>query len=88
MNGYRIKYCAESEVVHSHKFSFKSLYKRYHDTGEFYRAEPYMNTFGTNKAGAGMAKYILKRIVEDRNIVAALEFMPNMLARFLGMKLK
>ena len=35
-----------------------------------------------------MAKYILKRIVEDRNIVAALEFMPNMLARFLGMKLK
>lgn len=47
-----------------------------------------MNTFGTNKAGAGMAKYILKRIVEDRNIVAALEFMPNMLARFLGMKLK
>lgn len=88
MNGYRIKYCAESEVVHSHKFSFKSLYKRYHDTGEFYRTEPYMNTFGTNKAGAGMAKYILKRIVEDRNIVAALEFMPNMLARFLGMKLK
>ena len=47
-----------------------------------------MNTFGTNKARAGMAKYILKRIVEDRNIVAALEFMPNMLARFLGMKLK
>lgn len=88
MNGYKIKYCAESEVIHSHQFSFSSLYKRYHDTGEFYRAEPYMNKYGTNKAGAGMAKYILKRIIEDRNIGAALEFIPNMLARFLGMKLK
>lgn len=87
MNGYRIQYCADSVVVHSHDFSFRTLYKRYHDTGEFYRAEPYMNTFGTNSAGAGMAKYILKRIIEDRNWKAAAEFVPNMAARFLGMKL-
>lgn len=86
MNGYRIKYCAESEVIHSHDFDFSSLYKRYHATGEFYRLEPYMKSYGTNRAGAGMAKYIIKRIIEDKNIVAALEFLPNMLARFLGMK--
>ena len=88
MNGYRIKYCADSVVVHSHDFNFKTLYKRYHDTGEFYRAEPYMNSFGTNSAGAGMAKYILKRIIEDRNWKAAAEFVPNMAARFLGMKIR
>lgn len=88
MSGYRIKYCAESEVVHSHDFNFKSLYKRYQDTGDFYRAEPYMNTYGTNSAGAGMANYILKRIVEEKNWSAALEFIPNMAARFLGMKIK
>lgn len=87
MNGYRIRYCADSVVVHSHDFNFKTLYKRYHDTGEFYRAEPYMNSFGTNSAGAGMAKYILKRIVEDKNWKAAAEFVPNMTARFLGMKI-
>ena len=86
MNGYRIKYCADSEVIHSHDFNFKTLYKRYHDTGDFYRAEPYMNSYGTNSAGAGMAKYILKRIIQDRNVKAALEFIPNMLARVLGMK--
>lgn len=88
MAGYRIKYCAESEVVHSHDFNFKSLYKRYQDTGDFYRAEPYMNSYGTNSAGAGMAKYILKRIIEDRNLSAAIEFVPNMAARFLGMKIR
>lgn len=88
MNGYRIRYCADSVVVHSHDFNFKTLYKRYHDTGEFYRAEPYMNSFGTNSAGAGMAKYILKRIVEDKNWKAAVEFVPNMAARFLGMKIR
>ena len=38
MAGYRIKYCAESEVIHSHNFNFKSLYKRYQDTGDFYRS--------------------------------------------------
>ena len=88
MAGYRIKYCAESEVVHSHDFNFKSLYKRYQDTGDFYRAEPYMNSYGTNSAGAGMAKYILRRIAEDKNLGAMLEFIPNMTARFLGMKIK
>lgn len=88
MNGYKIKYCADSVVVHSHDFNFKTLYKRYHDTGEFYRAEPYMNSFGTNSAGAGMATYILKRIIEDKNWKAAAEFVPNMAARFLGMKIR
>lgn len=88
MSGYRIKYCSKSEVYHSHEFSFKSLFKRYQDTGEFYRAEPYMNSYGTNSAGAGMAKYILKRIIEEHNWNAALEYLPNMTARFLGMKIK
>lgn len=87
MAGYRIKYCAESEVVHSHDFNFKTLFKRYQDTGDFYRQESYMNNYGTNSAGAKMAKYILKRIVAERNVRAAIEFLPNMSARFLGMKL-
>lgn len=88
MSGYKIKYCAESIVIHSHDFSFTSLFKRYQDTGDFYRAEPYMNSYGTGNAGAGMAIYVLKRIFQDRNWEAAKEYIPNMLARFLGMKIK
>lgn len=88
MSGYRIKYCSESEVIHSHDFNFFSLYKRYQDTGEFYRAEPYMNNYGTNSAGSDMAKYILTRIIQDKNWRAAIEYVPNMTARFLGMKIR
>lgn len=88
MAGYRIKYCAESEVFHSHEFNYKTLFKRYQDTGEFYRQEPYMNEYGTNDAGIKMACYILKRIFEDKNWKAAIEYIPNMMARFLGMKIK
>lgn len=88
MSGYRIKYCAESIVIHSHDFNFVTLFKRYQDTGEFYRAEPYMNSYGTGNAGASMAIYVLQRIIQDKNWNAAKEFIPNMLARFLGMKIK
>lgn len=86
MSGYRIKYCAESEIVHSHDFNFNSLYKRYRDTGAFYKAEPYMNDFGVNGAGLDMALYILKRIIQDKNWKAAIEYVPNMVARYFGMK--
>ncbi len=85
-NDYRIKYCAESEIIHSHNFSFKTLYKRYKDTGMFYKMEPYMNNYGTNSSGAKLALFILKRIIEDRNVRAMMEFFPNMIARYVGMK--
>ena len=85
--GYRIKYCAESEVIHSHDFDFVSLFKRYKATGRFYKQNSYLNNYGTNKAGFSMARYILNRIIEERNWRAAIEFFPNMLARYLGMKL-
>lgn len=86
MNGYRIKYCADSEVIHSHDFSFKTLYRRYKDTGTFYKMERYMNNYGTNTSGFELAIYILKRIIKDRNVRAIFEYIPNMTARFLGMK--
>lgn len=87
MKGYRIKYCSDSIVYHSHKFTFKELYKRYYDTGVFFKENSYIDEFGTNKAGGSLAIYILKRAIQERNIKALLEFLPNMLARFIGMKM-
>ncbi len=37
MAGYKIKYCAESVVYHSHNFSLKELYNRYKLTGKFFK---------------------------------------------------
>lgn len=86
MNGYRIKYCAESKVIHSHTFTLKQIYKRYYDTGKFFKENKYLDKYETNKTGGNLALYILKRAIQDKNIKVLIQFIPNMLARFLGMK--
>lgn len=85
-NGYKIKYCADSEVIHSHVFTLSQYYDRYKDTGKFFRENDYLNDYNVNKSGANMAKYIFKRMIEEKNIKAILEFIPNMIVRFIGMK--
>ncbi len=85
-NGYRIKYCADSVVYHSHKFTLKQLYDRYKLTGQFFKQNNYLDKYGTNKSGGGLAKYILKRAIQDKNIKVLLRFIPDMSARFIGMK--
>ena len=87
MNGYKIKYCAESKVIHSHKFTLKQYYNRYKDTGKFFKQNKYIDNFGTNKAGGGMAKYILKRAIQDKNWKVIIQFFPNVLVRYLGMQI-
>lgn len=86
-NGYRIKYCSDSIVYHSHRFTLRQLYKRYYDTGVFFKQNSYLDKYGTNKTGGGLAKYILKRAIEDRNFKVILGFLPNMMIRFFGMKM-
>lgn len=86
-NGYKIKYCADSEVMHSHKFTFKQQYKRYYDTGKFFKQNNFLNKYKVNKAGSSLAKYVLKRAWQDKNWKVIANFLPNMAARFIGMKI-
>ena len=85
-NGYKIKYCAESIVYHSHNFTLKEIYDRYKLTGKFFKENSYLDNYGTNKSGGGLAKYILKRALQDKNVKVLLRFLPDMGARFIGMK--
>lgn len=86
MNGYKIKYCADSVCYHSHNFKLKELYDRYKLTGRFFKENSYIDDFGTNKSGGGLAKYILKRAIKDKNIKVLIRFVPDMTARYIGMK--
>lgn len=86
MNGYEVWYEAESVVYHSHSFSLKELYKRYRLTGLFFQQNPYLDQYGTNKSGGGMAKYILKRAIQDKNFKVLCRYPFDMAARFIGMK--
>lgn len=86
-NGYKIKYCADSEVIHSHVFTLKQYYDRYKDTGMFFKENSYLNNYKVNQAGGSMAKYVLKRAIQDKNWSVLVKYIPNMAARFIGMKI-
>ena len=86
MNDYKIKYCADSIIYHSHKFTLKQIYDRYKLTGEFFRANNYLDNYGTTTSGANLAKYILKRIIEEKNLKLIFRYPFDMVARLIGMK--
>lgn len=86
-SGYKIKYCADSEVIHSHDFTLEQQYNRYYDTGRFFKENSYLDNYKVNSTGGKLAIYILKRAIQERNWKVLLKWFPNMLARFLGMKL-
>ena len=85
-NGYKVKYCADSEVIHYHQKSLKDIYKRYYETGRFFKENPYLEKYSIGRSGESMAGYILKRAIGDGNIKVILEWLPNMTARYLGLK--
>lgn len=85
-NGYKIKYCADSVVYHSHKFTIKQIYNRYKDSGSFFKQNPYMNNYGTTESGAKLAKYVLKRIIQEHRFGLLFRFPFDMAARLFGMK--
>ncbi len=87
INGYTIKYCADSKVIHSHDFTLKQIYDRYYLTGKFFKQNNYLNKYKVNNSGFGMAKYVLKRALQDKNWKVLIQFIPNMSARFIGMKI-
>jgi len=86
MNNYKIKYCSDSFVYHSHNFTLKQLYDRYKLTGEFFKENKYLNEYKTNHTGFNLARYVLKRIIEERRIDLLIRFPFDMGARYIGMK--
>ena len=75
------------EVIHSHIFTLKQYYDRYKDTGKFFKENSYLNNYKVNQAGGSMAKYVLKRAIQDKNVGVLVRFIPNMAVRFIGMKM-
>ncbi len=86
MNNYKVKYCADSVVIHSHNFTLKELYERYKLTGQFMKQNQDISQYSTTKAGGGLAIFILRGIVTDMNIKAIVRYPFDMAARLIGMK--
>lgn len=86
MNGCKISYEAKSVVYHSHNFTLKQIYDRYKLTGKFFKENSYLDQYGTTGSGASLAKYVLKRILEEHNIKMLFRYPFDMAARLFGMK--
>ncbi|MFV0250042.1 MAG: glycosyltransferase family 2 protein [Bacilli bacterium] len=86
INDFKINYAADSVIYHSHNFSLKELYDRYKLTGKFFKQNSYLDQYGTNKTGGGMAKYVLKRAIQDKNLKVLFRMPFDMVTRFIGMK--
>ena len=86
MNGYRIKYCADSRVRHYHSLTLRELYERYYRIGSFFRDNAYLEEYDPGKAGSSLAGYVLKRALKEGNLKAVIRFLPDMTARYLGMQ--
>lgn len=84
MNGYKIKYCGDSEVIHSHTFTLEQLFKRYFDTGVFLKQNDYFLKYNSNDSGLALAKYVFKRALEDKNFKVLFNIIPNFASRFIG----
>lgn len=85
-NGLKKGYVAEAIVEHSHKLKLKQLYNRYRATGIWFQEHPEFDGYKTTDTGLKLAFYVLKRALSSFNIPVLFRWLPDMAARYLGMK--
>lgn len=88
-NGYKIKYCADSKVIHSHEYSYKSLLKRYFDQGVFLAQHSYIANAGKGSESSAKALliFVIKNALKEKNFKVLFDIVPNFAVRFIGDKL-
>ena len=86
MNDYRIMYNSEAEVIHSHDYKFKELFKRYFDQGAFLSDNSYLLEYGANSSAVKLLMVVAKESLKDKNFKTFFNIVPNFAARFLGDK--
>ncbi|MDU4937985.1 MAG: glycosyltransferase [Clostridium sp.] len=86
-NGYRIKYCSDAVVIHSHDYSYKELFKRYFDQGVFLKQHSYIEEAGSSESALKLFKFVLTNSLKEKNIKVILNLIPNFGVRFIANKL-
>lgn len=84
--GYKKAYVADAVVVHAHKYTLKQLYQRYYQTGIWFANHKEFDGYKTTDSGVKLALYVFKKALLGFNIPVLFRFIPDMLARYLGMR--
>ena len=84
--GYKKKYVAEAVVEHSHKYTLRQLYDRYYVTGKFHKEVGLFEGYKSTDSGMKLAFYVLKEALKHFDIPVLFRWLPDMSARYLGMR--
>jgi rhamnosyltransferase len=87
--GYKIAYCAESQVIHSHNYSIWEEGQRYFDIGVFYSKEPWIakNFKSADGEGFRFIKEQFSFLIKNRRFLKIPEFFIRNFMKLLMFKL-
>jgi len=85
-NGKKVKYCADTFVNHTHKFTLKQIKQRYFLIGKFFKENPEFKEYHATNSGLKLAFKTFGMMLLEFNFYAMAMFIPNMLARYKGKK--
>ena len=68
------------------KYTLKQVYKRYYEVGRFYSEVRLFDTYKSANTGFKLALYVLCQAVKHIDIPAILRWLPDMAARYSGMR--
>lgn len=83
---YKVGYCANSKVFHTHNFSIIEEFKRYKDIGRFHKTYPEIqNQFGKNtNEGVKLVINEMKYLINNKQIIKIPESLLRNLAKYIG----
>lgn len=84
--GYRKAYVADAVAEHYHRFTLKQLYRRYRATGVWFREYPDFSDYKATDTALRLAFSVFFGALRDLNLPVLLRFVPDMAARYFGMK--
>lgn len=87
MAGLSKAYVADAIVEHGHIYTLKQLFERYREAGLWFKDNSQFAVYNTNGSGIQMALFILKSCWKDKNWPVLCRFIPDMIARWLGIQI-
>lgn len=84
--GYKKGYCSTAIVEHYHNLNLHQLYKRYKNTGIYFSSNSFFSTLNENNEAYKLFIYILVESIKKFDLLTIFKLIPNMLARYLGMR--
>lgn len=88
LSGFKVAYCAEAIVYHSHNYSIMQQLRRYFDNGVSMSCNSWMLPYsGVGKAGSGLVKQQLKALLNSRQWLHIPRLIIESGAKLIGYKL-